>query len=279
MLLALAALTVVASSQKPGVPPAPSRVPEQIHTAVAGQSSTSGDATGFSVMWFTSERTDSVVRFSTSPDLDSAAPVEVRGTSESYLEDWGYHHTVEVLGLRPSVVYYYAVGDGASTWSATQRYRMTPGAASTEPFNMSIFGDMGYLGSEERPMVITIVGLKKHWSAVPTRRRLEHMHSAGELDAIWHVGDIGYIDDSFAHEGGQLHFVYEQAYNGYMSWLQNLTATMPYMVSPGNHESECHIDQCLLQSEKYGKKLNNFTAFNKRWHMPSATSGGALNMW
>ena len=48
---------------------------------------------------------------------------------------------------------------------------------------------------------------------------------------IWHVGDIDYIDDAFAHE--PLHFVYEEAYNGYMNWLENLTSTMPYMVSPG----------------------------------------------
>ncbi len=46
-----------------------------------------------------------------------------------------------------------------------------------------------------------------------------------------------------------------------------------------SHESECHIAQCLIQSKKYGEKLNNFTAFNKRWHMPSSTSGGAMNMW
>ena len=142
---------------------------------------------------------------------------------------------------------------------------------------MAVFGDMGYLGSDERPMIITIDGLKKHWSAVPTRRRLEMLKDAGEIDMIWHVGDIGYIDDAFAHD--PMHFVYEEAYNGYLNWLQNLTATMPYMVSPGNHESECHIAQCLIHTDKYGHKLNNFTAFNKRWHMPHATSGGALNMW
>jgi hypothetical protein len=51
------------------------------------------------------------------------------------------------------------------------------------------------------------------------------------------------------------------------------------MVSPGNHESECHIAQCLIHSKEYGEKLNNFTAYNKRWHMPSDTSNGALNMW
>jgi hypothetical protein len=48
---------------------------------------------------------------------------------------------------------------------------------------------------------------------------------AGELDMIWHVGDIGSIDDAFAHD--PLRFVYEEAYNGYMNWLSNLTAAMP----------------------------------------------------
>ena len=57
-----------------------------------------------------------------------------------------------------------------------------------------------------------------------------------------------YIDDAFAHD--PMHFVYEEAYNGYLNWLQNLTATMPYMVSPGNHESECHIAQCLIHTDK-----------------------------
>jgi hypothetical protein len=99
-------------------------------------------------------------------------------------------------------------------------------------------------------------------------------------------------------------------------FARNLTASTPYMVSPGkighwlhlkscslfrrvfatqlspetwtrdvwranvgNHESECHIAQCLMHSKQYGEKLNNFTAFNQRWHMPSSTSDGVLNMW
>ena len=72
-------------------------------------------------------------------------------------------------------------------------------------------------------MVITVAGLKKTWSAVPTRQRLEQMKDEGALDMIWHVGDIGYIDDAFAHD--PLRFMYEDAYDGYMGWLQNLSAT------------------------------------------------------
>ena len=212
--LAAASAASAATKEAPGKPPAPSTVPEQLHTAIAGKSSSNGDATGFNVVWFTASSAPSVVKFGTAPGSLTA---QAHGTSESYLDGWGYHHTVDVLGLHPSTAYFYAVGDG-TTMSAVQRYKMTPGAATTEAFNMSIFGDMGYEGSAERPMIITISGLKKQWSAVPTRHRLASMQTAGEIDAIWHVGDIGYIDDAFAHD--PLHFVYEEAYNGYMNWLQ-----------------------------------------------------------
>ena len=56
-------------------------------------------------------------------------------------------------------------------------------------------------------------------------------------------------------------------------------ASAVWLHPPHSHESECHIAQCLLQSKRYGEKLNNFTAFNARWHMPSSTSAGVMNMW
>ena len=46
-----------------------------------------------------------------------------------------------------------------------------------------------------------------------------------------------------------------------------------------NHESECHSPACILGIETTGKYLNNFTAYNTRWTMPSNESGGVLNMW
>lgn len=51
------------------------------------------------------------------------------------------------------------------------------------------------------------------------------------------------------------------------------------MVSVGNHESECHSPACLLHHKEYGLPLSNFSAYNARWNMPSAASGGAANMW
>eukprot|EP01063_Lacrimia_lanifica_P035535 TRINITY_DN6801_c0_g1_i4.p1 TRINITY_DN6801_c0_g1~~TRINITY_DN6801_c0_g1_i4.p1 ORF type:complete len:618 (+),score=245.38 TRINITY_DN6801_c0_g1_i4:49-1902(+) len=147
----------------------------------------------------------------------------------------------------------------------------------TRPLTMSVYGDMGYLGSKERPMDIKkIDSLSSNWSAVPTREILEGFLDTKKIDAVWHVGDIGYADDSFAHNiiGGN----YEKAYNGYMNWMQNITAAVPYMVSVGNHESECHSPTCVV-AFWLGYKLANFTAYNSRWHMPAEESGGVQNMW
>ena len=58
-------------------------------------------------------------------------------------------------------------------------------------------------------------------------------------------------------------------YNSYMEWMENITSAIPLMVSPGNHESECHSPACVVQELKYGRHLSNFTAFNARFNMPS----------
>eukprot|EP00035_Acanthoeca_spectabilis_P006196 m.121789 g.121789 ORF g.121789 m.121789 type:complete len:295 (+) comp13396_c0_seq3:655-1539(+) len=90
---------------------------------------------------------------------------------------------------------------------------------------------------------------------------------------------------------------YENVYNGFVGWFQNVSSIMPvrplpvvcvqvgrsdlvggqYMVSVGNHESECHSPACILGG--HGKALSNFSAYNARWRMPSASSGGVENMW
>ena len=137
----------------PGGPGA-GTAPEQIHTAVAG-AARNGDATGLSIAWYTQQQTaSSQVQFGRSPTALSST---VRGGSASYLENWGFHHDVELVGLTPSAEYYYRCGDGA-TWSSVHKIVAPYGSASNASFSMAVFGDMGYLGSDERPMVITIDG-------------------------------------------------------------------------------------------------------------------------
>ena len=69
----------------------------------------------------------------------------------------------------------------------------------------AVFGDMGY-------------GVDGN--AVETRAQLDR--AAGDYDWVLHVGDISYADDYFLHD--PFKFGYEQVYDNYMNWMQNVTA-------------------------------------------------------
>eukprot|EP00039_Didymoeca_costata_P028336 m.20720 g.20720 ORF g.20720 m.20720 type:complete len:487 (-) comp6929_c0_seq1:115-1575(-) len=248
--------------------------PEQIHLAFGNGRAESGSPNSMSVSWYTSDATQtSTVQYGVR-GLNMTRTAT--GYARQYLEGYGYHHHVELTSLLPGREYDYKVGDTQDGFSTTQSF-MSPRNDTDFSFSVSVFGDMGWLGSEERPMKIAAGGLEKNWSAVPTRKRLEALKDAGNIDMIWHVGDIAYADDAF--DQGPLKLQYEIAYNGFMNWMQNLSATRPYMVSPGNHESECHSPFCLANNKKLAQSLRNFSAYNTRWNMPSNASQGRANMW
>lgn len=249
--------------------------PQQIHLALAGRGA-DGAPTGVRVAWYTQDLPQSAAAVQYGVASGSLAErANATSPPRQYLKGYGYHHVVDLLGLSPGQRYFYKVGSDAGQWSEEWSFRAAPAPAKGNKVSMAVFGDWGYLDSKQRPMEITIAGLEKNWSATLTRERLEALR--GQLDMIWHLGDIGYADDAFGHHA--FSFDYEECYNGFMNWIQNLSATMPYMVSVGNHESECHSPDCLFTSK--GRALRNFTAYNARWQMPSSESGGRAGsaMW
>lgn len=276
-----------------------SMVPEQLHLSLAGSDPVDGSTTGMKIAWYTDERptTLSAVEFGESPNHLSSSMVS---TVNQYLVGHGWHHVALMnCSMAPSGSsfvggdVYYRVGSGNdnSTWSKVYKFstsKWKPGTTTS----VSMFGDLGYEDSERRKALIMEVepeqfdsssvaseGVTSSWSATFTRKSIEDLKDRNVLDMVIHAGDIGYADDSFLHD--PLHFTYENIYNGYMNWFQNVTSIMPYMVAPGNHESECHSPACVLHHTEYGIPLSNFTAFNARWHMPSEESGGHArsNMW
>jgi len=122
--------------------------------------------------------------------------------------------------------------------------------------------------------MVSVPVLRKKWSATVSRNRLEAIKD--DLDLVWIVGDISYADDAFSHD--LMGFGYENTFNNFANWMENVSATRPFMVSPGNHESECHSPGCILSGKS--DSLRNFSAFTTRYHMPSeeSTSHGH-NMW
>ena len=249
------------------------KVAEQVHIAYAGQNA-DGYPTGMNVGWMHSEEKDCTVKYGLSAD----ALTETSDVAEKkrYLHDEnGYHYNVDILSLKASTRYFYAI----DCLETTETFSFTTAHDSKDlpkEYNIAIFGDMGWLGSDERPMVLGVDGLQKHWDAKPVRALQEAHLRDGSMDAMWIVGDIGYADDAFAHDvvGG----LYEKCYNGYMNWMQNMSSVMPFHASPGNHESECHSTECVLDVF-LGERLANFSAYNNRWNMPSKSSNGVANMW
>mmetsp|Transcript_3187 Transcript_3187/g.4798 ORF Transcript_3187/g.4798 Transcript_3187/m.4798 type:complete len:500 (+) Transcript_3187:76-1575(+) len=230
---------------------------EQVHIAFAGRNE-NGDSNGVTVSWATAKETEtSIVKYGLSK---TSLTSTVSGFQKQYLEEGNYHHFALVPNLKAGTVYYYQCGDDKVGFSEVFSF---VSAKSSDPefgnFKLSIFGDWGY---------------SKNGNAIPTRKALEKIKN--EVDFIWHVGDIGYADDAFLHDATS--FEYENVYNGYMQWISNISESKPYMVAPGNHEAECHSPVCLAES-KLRNSLNNFTAFNTRWHMPFESSNASSNMW
>jgi hypothetical protein len=50
----------------------------------------------------------------------------------------------------------------------------------------------------------------------------------------------------------------------------------PYMVLPGNHERDCHSDDCV-NDLTLQKTFMNFTAYNTRFRMPAPESGACCD--
>jgi len=216
-------------------------------------------------------------------------PTELTNTatiahSVQYIKTSGFHHeaVIDNISCDTPLVYYQISAD--ETTAAVNSFTRTP-CSPTASYNLAIFGDMGYQDSVQRPMKLPLMqdeikGLFKDWSAQFSYDTLMDWTNKNEVDMMWHLGDIGYIDDSYAH--APTSFTYEKDYDGYMNWIQNYTSSIPYMVTPGNHESECHSPSCVVQYYKNGRHLANFTAYNSRWNMPSKQSEGSregTNMW
>jgi len=151
-------------------------LPEQVHLALAGPG-------GCRVAWYTHEAASTKVRFGTDP---AQLTQQAAGTAAQYLEGHGYHHVAKLSGLAPATRIFYTVGSDAVR-SSTYSFMSAPAAGEDAAFSMSVFGDMGYLDSEQRPMKIYGygTGLSENWTATTTRERLEALHGEGRVDMVW----------------------------------------------------------------------------------------------
>ncbi|EJU04078.1 acid phosphatase AphA [Dacryopinax primogenitus] len=110
----------------------------------------------------------------------------------------------------------------------------------------------------------------------------------------------GEIPNQGGPYGGDISPLYESNWDLWQQWINNITTKVPYMVLPGNHEASCaEFDgpnnelTALLVDGKINSTANsselsywscppsqrNFTAYNHRFRMPGAETGGVSNFW
>lgn len=227
-------------------------LPQQVHIAYAGKHPLTALPTGISLSWQTNSQTLTLARLG----LESGNySMEYAGLSSSYFQTWDHHVVIE--DLEPKTRYFYRVGNEQDGWSQEFSF-VTASNDLSDPIRAVVIGDMGIFNSEDT--IAALTGLV----------------DSDSVDMILHVGDISYADDSFLKH--PFEFGYEKVWNSYMQSIQQFAARVPYMTLPGNHEAECHSPACFISEDKLNK-LSNFSAYNNRFRMPSAESGGALNMW
>ena len=246
--------------------------PLGVHTAIHGDD-------GMAISWSTVaplEKNAPLVRYGLiSGELASQAS----GESRSYLDGATVHHHVVLSPILLETTYYYqicveednsaAVGAATSTngtcvWSK-EYFFTSPPSSNTRSLNFAVFGDLGeshhgHHGGATLDWLSTIVD---------------------DISLVWVPGDVGYADDSWLHPGCLTRFCYEEIFDSFMEEIsaKGGASRVPWMVTPGNHEADCHDPACML-NRSYRESLWNFTAYNARFKMPSdAPSGGNSNMW
>ncbi|KAG2505743.1 hypothetical protein JM16_009248, partial [Phytophthora kernoviae] len=236
------------------------KVPQQFHLAFAGEEAGTGMAISWTTFALESKPAVWIGAKKTKVALVKSAKIETK----SYYKDDDYelysYHAV-VGGLKPNTEYFYKVGSDTETksQSTVSSFKTARSSGDTSPFTVAVFGDMGTEANS--------VASNKYVNSL-----------VGKVDFVYHLGDVSYADNDFLNAKRIFGFFYEEIFNKFMNSLTNVMRQMAYMVVVGNHEAECHSPTCLLSDSKKDQ-LGNYTAFNARFRMPSAESGGVLNMW
>ncbi|KAJ5595506.1 uncharacterized protein N7459_001714 [Penicillium hispanicum] len=110
----------------------------------------------------------------------------------------------------------------------------------------------------------------------------------------------GEIPDQGGPMGGDMSVLYESNWDLWQQWVGNVTKKIPYMVLPGNHEAACaefdgpgnvltaYLNDNISNGTAKADGLTyyscppsqrNFTAFQHRFRMPGAETGGVGNFW
>ncbi|RDW92302.1 purple acid phosphatase-2 [Coleophoma crateriformis] len=262
----------------------------QVRLAYAGDS-------GMVVSWNTFQHLNHpTVKFGLSPgNLSQTVSSNI---SVTYPTSLTYNNHVKITGLKPDTTYYYApVGllkDNTTTLPYS--FRTSRPVGDSTPYSIAVVVDLGTMGAQG---LTTTAGKGISTNNILKKGENNTIDSlTAALDSyefLWHPGDIAYADYWLKEEiQGFLpnttiadgYKVYESILNDYYDELTPVTTTKPYMVGPGNHESNCDNGGTTDSSKNITYTVDicmpgqtNFTGYRNHFRMPSTESGGTGNFW
>ncbi|XP_030449227.1 probable inactive purple acid phosphatase 27 [Syzygium oleosum] len=133
--------------------------------------------------------------------------------------DPGYIHSAVMTGLQPSTSYSHKYGSDSAGWSEQVQFRTPPAGGSNE-LKFLAFGDMG-----KAPLDDSVEHYIQPGSVSVAKAVLDDVGS-GNVDAIFHIGDISYATGFLVEWDFFLHLI------------SPFASRVSYMTAIGNHERD-----------------------------------------
>lgn len=176
----------------------------------------SGDKKPQKVQWNRKSRASNVTTFTQKDMCTSALPSPAKDFG---WHDPGYIHSAVMTGLEPSTHYSYRYGSKSAGWSSRIKFKTPPRGGSNE-LKFLAFGDMG-----KAPRDASVEHYIQPGSIVVTQAMADEI-SSGNVDSIFHIGDISYATGFLVEWDFFLHLI------------SPVASRVSYMTAIGNHERD-----------------------------------------
>ncbi|KAK1360460.1 Purple acid phosphatase [Heracleum sosnowskyi] len=180
----------------------------------------SGDDSPQQVQYGNGKSQTSVVTTFSQADMCSSVPTSP--AKDFGWHDPGYIHSALMTGLQPSTTFSYRYGSNSAGWSDSIKFK-TPPAGGADEVKFLAYGDMGKAPRD--PSV-------EHYiqpGSISVVNAIASEVSSGNIDSIFHIGDISYATGFLVEWDFFLHLI------------SPVASQLSYMTAIGNHERD-YID-------------------------------------
>lgn len=212
-----------------------------------------------SVKWGTSSKNLNHLTSGQSHTYDRTPPCSLAAVTQCSQ----FFHEVQIAGLNPDTTYYYQI-PAANGTTASHVLSFTTARAAGDPkeFTVGVLNDMGYTnaaGTYKQLVKAVHEGLAFAWHGGDLSYADDWYSGILPCEDDWPVCYNGTSSElpvvvtpeyeiplpkgEIANQGGPLggdmSVIYESNWDLWQQWIVGITAKVPYMVLPGNHEASC----------------------------------------